>query len=337
MVARVAFVLAVAGAVGWSLGCGGTTQHNQGAATDDGAGDDAGGGDGASGNDAAVMCPQGCVGPMGGSVPRLLFTVIGDTRPPTMDDIGAYPTPVINKIYADVAALNPAPLFSLSTGDYQYSSTYNGQASAQLDLYLAARAKFSGMFFPAMGNHECTGGTASNCGSGNTDGTTDNFKQFLGKMLGPIQKTEPYYSININASDGSWTSKFVLIAANAWDAKQASWFQNTMGQKTTYTFVVRHEASSVTDAPGVGPSNLILGANPYTLLIVGHSHTYEHPNSQEVLFGNGGAPLSSGSYGYGLFAQRDDGAIEVDAMDYDTNKPDSSFHFVVKADGTPTK
>jgi hypothetical protein len=91
---------------------------------------------------------------------------------------------------------------------------------------------------------------------------------------------------------------------------------------TTCSLVVRHESSSA-----------------YTLLIVGHSHTVEHPSTKEALFGNGGAPLSgySVNYGYDLFAQRQDGAIVVDSMDYQTNKADRAFHFVVKADGSLTQ
>jgi hypothetical protein len=55
-----------------------------------------------------------------------------------------------------------------------------------------------------------------------------------------------------------------------------------------------------------------------------------------VLFGNGGAPISgSADYGYGVFTQRSDGAIAVDAVDYQSNQADPSFHFAVKADGSP--
>ncbi len=306
---------------------------------------DAGGGGSGCGSssggglfDAGTGPITGSVGPSGGSVSRLFFSVIGDTRPANIDDTSGYPTAIINQLYTDVSSLNPAPLFSLSTGDYMFASTSGGQASPQLDLYLAARAKFSGTFFPAMGNHECTGATASNCGTGNQDGVTDNYTQFMAKMLGPIQKTAPYYSVNINASDNSWTSKFVFVAANAWDSKQASWLQGVMGQKTTYTFVLRHESSSASTAPGVSPSDQIINASAYTLLIVGHSHTYDHPSQKEVLFGNGGAPLSgSANYGYGVFTQRQDGAIVVDAVDYQSNQADPSFHFAVKPDGTPTQ
>jgi hypothetical protein len=202
---------------------------------------------------------------------------------------------------------------------------------------MAARAKYSGTFFPAMGNHECTGATASNCGSGNTNGATTNYDNFLSMLLSPIGQTSPYYSVNVNAIDGSWTSKFVFIAANAWNSAQSSWLSGVMAQATTYTFVLRHESTGTSGPPGVSPSDTIIDGFPYTLLIVGHTHTYEHPSTKEVLFGNGGAPLTgSGNYGYGLFSQRSDGAITVDAIDYQTGTADSSFHFVVTPTGTLT-
>ncbi len=297
-----------------------------------------GGTDGGGLFDAGTGPITGQVGPNGGTVSRLFFTVIGDTRPASIDDTAGYPTAIIDQLYTDISSISPVPLFSLSTGDYQFSSTGGGQAGPQMDLYMAARSKFPGQFFPTMGNHECTGATASNCGPGNQDGTTDNYNQFLAKMLGPLSQSQPYYSININASDGSWTAKFVFVAANAWDSGQASWLTGVMGQATTYTFVVRHESSYASTAPGVTPSDQIINAAPYTLLIVGHSHTYEHSSTKEVLFGNGGAPLAgSANYGYGVFLQRSDGAIQVDAMDYQSNQPDPSFRFAVKPDGSPTQ
>jgi hypothetical protein len=190
-----------------------------------------------------------------------------------------------------------------------------------------------------MGNHECTGATASNCGPNGQNGMTANYQAFMQKMLGPIQKTLPYYSVNVNASDGSWTSKFVLIAANAWDDTQASWLQQTMAQKTTYTFVVRHEPSNDNTAPGVTPSDGIISQYPYTLFLNGHSHTYSHYSGNQTVIGNGGAPLSGSgkNYGYGLFSQRADGAIVCDMIDYQSGQADSRYHFVVKADGTLTQ
>jgi Calcineurin-like phosphoesterase len=279
----------------------------------------------------------GTIGGSGGTVSRLYFTAVGDTRPANEDDTSAYPTAIIDQIYSDITALNPQPLFSISTGDYQFANPSGTQSAPQLDLYLAARAKFPGVFFPALGNHECTGATASNCGSGNTDGVTSNYTNFLSMLLAPIKQTSPYYSISINAIGGSWTSKFVFIAANAWDSGQSTWLSGVMAQATTYTFVIRHESTGTSGPPGVSPSDTIIDGYPYTLLVVGHTHTYEHPSTKEVLFGNGGAPLTgSNDYGYGLFSQRSDGAIVVDAIDYQSGAADASFHFVVTPTGTLT-
>jgi hypothetical protein len=162
----------------------------------------------------------------------------------------------------------------------------------------------------------------------------------MSQMLGPISKTTPYYSFNVNATDNSWTAKFVVTAANSWDTAQQSWLETTMAQATTYTFVVRHEASDATPPlpPGVAGVDAIISSFPYTMLIVGHAHTYYwyYKTPNVVTFGNGGAPLSSKDYGYGLFSQRCDGAIVVDEYDYMTNVADSSFHFVVTPTGTET-
>jgi len=279
----------------------------------------------------------GTVTGSGGKVSRLYFTAVGDTRPANEDDTAGYPTAIIDQIYTDITALNPQPLFSVSSGDYQFASTSGSESAPQIALYMAARSKFPGVFFPSMGNHECTGATASNCGSGNTDGVTTNYTNFLNTMLGPIGQTSPYYSVEIDAQDGSWTSKFVFIAANAWDSAQSSWLTTTMAKATTYTFVLRHESTGTSGPPGVSPSDTIINGYPYTLLIVGHTHTYEHPSTKEVLFGNGGAPLTGSlNYGYGIFSQRSDGAIVVDAIDYQSGAADSSFHFVVTPTGTLT-
>ncbi len=297
--------------------------------------------DGGGGFDGSVQTLDGgvtsTIGSNGGTESTLYFAVIGDTRPAVIDDTSAYPTTTITKIFSDVSSLNPKPPFVVTTGDYMFASTSGSQASPQLKLYLGARASYSGVDFPAMGNHECTGATTSNCGSGNTDGVTSNYSAFMSDMLGPISKTKPYYSINVSSPTNAWTAKFVFVAANAWDATQASWLSSTLAQPTTYTFVIRHESATASTAPGVTPSENIMKQYSYTLSIVGHAHTYSHPSTKEVLFGNGGAPLTSGNYGFGLITQRGDGAIMVDAYDYSTMQADSSFHFVVKPDGTPTQ
>jgi hypothetical protein len=293
---------------------------------------DAGAGiDGALPPDAGPPA-MGAIGPSGGKLPYLHFAIVGDTRPPSEDDTQAYPTAIIQQIWQDIAAESPVPPFAITTGDYMFANPRGSESNRQLDLYLGARAAFPNEVFAAMGNHECTGAVASNCAGGYT---TNNFDAFMQRMIAPLGQSKPYYTVHIDAMDGSWTSKFVIIAANAWSSDQESWFDNEMAQATTYTFVVRHEGSYVSNAPGVTASSSIMSRHPYTLLVAGHSHTFAfHGSSREVIVGNGGAPLTGGSvgYGYAIAIQRGDGTIELDAKNYSTK---SVFRTsVVKADGT---
>jgi hypothetical protein len=278
---------------------------------------------------------SGTVTATGGSVSRLYFAVVGDTRPPTINDTGAYPSSIIRTIYGDIEASSPRPSFVVSTGDYVFASPTNSVASAQFDLYLAARQKYSGVVFPAMGNHECTGATNSNCGSGNQDGVTNNYTAFLEKLLAPVSQTQPNYVVSIDGSDGSWTSKFVFVAGNAWSPSDEAWLEAALSKPTTYTFIVRHEPKSAYQAPGCAASETIMNRHPYTLAIVGHTHTYNRSGPRQVTIGNGGAPLVSGTnYGFGLLSQRGDGAIQVDVIDYATGQPDLGFRFAVHPDGS---
>jgi len=304
-----------------------------------GGGSSSSGGSGSSGSSSGGIDggapPTGTVGNTGGSVSRLYFAVVGDTRPPNTDDTSGYPTAIATKIFQDIQGMNPRPTFGVSTGDYMYATPGNGQAAPQLNLYVGARGNFTNVMFPAMGNHECTGYTASNCGSGNSDGVTENYTAFLNQMLQPIGQSNPYYAINVNSSSGAWTAKFVFVAANAWTSAQSSWLDSTLSQATTYTFIIRHESASANTAPGVSPAEAIYAKHPYTLSIVGHTHTYEKSGAKEVIFGNGGAPLSGGNYGFGLIQQRSsDNAIQVDMIDYQSLQPDSSFEFAVNPDGS---
>ena len=266
----------------------------------------------------------------GGSVDTLTFAVVGDCRPGNEGDTANYPTPIITKIFQDIDQTHAQ--FVVSTGDYQYANPQRADGQAQLSLYAQAAMGFSGVQFPAIGNHECDGYTADNCdSSGNIvtggHGLSNNFTAFVSTLLAPIHQTLPYYSININDTHGQWTSKFVFVAANAWDSTQQTWLTTTMATPTTYTFVVRHEPSydnTGNSAPGVNPSDSILAASTYTLKIVGHSHVFSwDPSNREVVIGNGGAPLDSPSdtYGYGLFSLTDGGDVQVQQIDYSTNAP----------------
>jgi hypothetical protein len=328
---------------GSSSGSGGSS----GASSGSGSGGSSGGSSGCTTNTGPI---SGTVSATGGSISRLVFAVVGDTRPANEDDPSGYPTSVISKIYQDIEALSPHPPLVLNTGDYMFASTgSNSTASQQIDLYLQSRKLFTGADFPAMGNHECGVGSGCsssndcNCGPGNSGGVTANYTAFMDGMMKPLGQSHPYYSVNVNATDNSWTAKFVMTAANAWDSGQQSWLQGVMAQKTTYTFVVRHEASDAYPPlpPGVAGVDAVLAQYPYTMLIVGHTHDYGHYTSapKVAVIGNGGAPLSSTKYdyGYGLFSQRCDGAIVADEINYNTGTADSYFHFVITPAGAITK
>jgi hypothetical protein len=262
----------------------------------------------------------------------LTFAIVGDTRPASVDDTANYPTPIITKIFADIAA-TPAQ-FVVGTGDYQYASTTGSQQQPQVDLYMTARGGFTGPFYPAMGNHECTGFTDSNCGSGNPDGVTKNLTTFLTTMLGPINQTQPYYVENVSAPDGSWTAKLVFIACNAWDTAQSTWLTQQLAIATTYTFVVRHESVADMSQTKCAASQTIVNAHPLTLLVVGHTHEYSHQKTEkELINGIGGAPLTSGTnYGYTIVSRNIDGTLGVTTYDYMTHATIDSF--TIKADGT---
>jgi hypothetical protein len=186
----------------------------------------------------------------GGTLDCLSFAIVGDTRPPSIDDTAQYPSAIIGKIWQDVEAESPRPAFAITTGDYIFARANGNEANPQLDLYLHAQAAFSNPSFHAMGNHECTGATTSNCGTGNTNGLTKNYSAFLAKFLQPMGIVKPYYSVNMQGTNGAWTAKLVVIAANAWDSAQSAWLDQVLSHPTTYTFVVRHEPAAATTAPG---------------------------------------------------------------------------------------
>jgi hypothetical protein len=129
----------------------------------------------------------------------------------------------------------------------------------------------------------------------------------------------------------------VFIAANAWNAAQATWLDTTLAQPTTYTFIVRHEKSYDTTAPGVAPSGIVIQNHPYTFILEGHTHTVQlYAGSKEFVVGNGGAPLiTSINYGYAVARQRQDKAITFSAYDFQSHN--LLLGFAVKPDGTLTQ
>jgi hypothetical protein len=265
--------------------------------------------------------PTGAVGANGGSVSSLYFAVVGDTRPGSIDATGSYPSAIIEKIYSDIAALNPQPQFVITTGDYMFASPSGNQAQAQMALYMRAAHQYTtGPIFAAMGNHECTGATASNCAAS----PTSNMHAYLDALVTPLGKTAAYYSVPINDANGKWSAKILIAACNAWDATQRTWLTDELSKPTTYTFVVRHEPSGTSGTPCGSEMDAILRGAKYDLFIVGHSHTFSH-SGNELIIGNGGAPISgSVDYGFATIAQTASGFV-VTQYDYLTAMPVSTF------------
>jgi hypothetical protein len=262
----------------------------------------------------------------------LSFAIVGDTRPAVIEDTNGYPSAIISQIYQDVSDAKPA--FAIATGDYMYALPGSSTAGAQLDLYLAARKLYAGTVFYTMGNHECDGITLSNCGPGTLAGITTNYQAFQQKLLGEIGQTNPYYRVRIDAANGTWSAKFLVIAANFWSDTQSSWLDTAMNEATTYTFVVRHEGSDAVNT-GVSDSDGVIKNHPYTLLLAGHTHTFSYDAAnRQVITGIGGAPLTGSiDYGYVIAMQQPDGRITFTVYDYQTKAVIQTFS--VKADGTP--
>ena len=292
--------------------------------------------DGGPGGDDGSSVGSGGSGSDGGSgsggvtaSADLRFAIVGDTRPPSPDDTSGYPTAIITRIWQDIEAETTKIPFAISTGDYMFSYTAS-TVMPQLDLYMQARSHYSGIQYPAMGNHECNSATDGNCGNGSA---TTNMTDFITVMLTPINETKPYYTKNLTAADNSWTAKFVFVACNAWDSTQSSWLHTELAKPTTYTFVVRHEGTNAVSQTPCNASQATIDANPLTLLIVGHTHTYSHyASTKEIVVGIGGAPLTSGTnYGYAVVSRNGDGTLTVVVYDYMSHATLDTFK--IKASG----
>jgi hypothetical protein len=120
------------------------------------------------------------------------------------------------------AAATPAQ-FAVSTGDYMYAST-EASATIQLGKLLQAESVFGERpIFHVMGNHKCMGPASSNCPNGTE---LPNVRAYQ-MMLVPYSQ-RPYYALSLQASMGE--AKFVVIAANAWDATQAAWLDEQLSR-----------------------------------------------------------------------------------------------------------
>jgi hypothetical protein len=271
---------------------------------------------------SAIVTQGPEVGANGGQVDRLFFAVIGDTRPSMPNNTSGYPTAVVQRIFSQMETMSPKPQFVVGTGDYVFSTSGSKSSQKQFDLFTKAAASYSGVVFAAMGNHECKMSTATNC-AGSTSNKT--YNAFLNNMVKPLGKDKPYYTVRIDAKDGSWTSKFVYLACNAWESTQARWFENEMRLPTTHTFVVRHEPTQTTKGPCVNETNAVLKKSTYSLLLTGHLHTFAHPSPREIIVGTGGAPLEDDvPHGFATVEQVENG-FRVSAVDSSSGMNLASF------------
>ena len=289
----------------------------------------------------------------------LVFGIIGDTRPSSSTTSG-YPQNVKNVITSVFAGMQAQGLpFVVATGDYAFSSTSAGSAVPQYTDYMTARKQFSGTYLPTMGNHECNGFTNSNCPIGSFTGMTQDYVNTI--VTPSTGQASPYFSALYVANDGSWTAKYIFVAANAWNSTQQTWLQNTLAVSTTYTFVIRHEPSNDTRAPGTTPSENLFASSfssgKLTLSLTGHTHLVQLPGgtqpygdsfgatkAYEIIVGNGGAPLDAGTtYGYAVATRRaSDGAVVVQMWEsanssgnpITPNVQDTKFRFAVNPNGS---
>jgi hypothetical protein len=291
----------------WNARC--VTEASSVCSCSSGGGGSGGGGSGGSGGGGGSGGSGGSGGAGGGGGSMMKFAVFGDARPPNLDDTSGYPSAVIGNIFA-LAQKNGAQ-FVVGTGDYMYADNASA-VNAQVPLFKTAMANFTaGPIYLTMGNHECTGYTDSNCPNLNE---TPNVQAFM--TLLPSGVTKPYYRIDVATPLG--TAKFLFVAANSWDSAgtQQAWLSAQLAQATTYTFVMRHEATTDATAPGVTPSENLINKAAYTLELNGHTHEYRRLDTKHVISGNGGAPLTGGG-GYGLLivTQLANGNLTVDEID----------------------
>jgi len=309
------------GGGGGGSGSGGGSSSGGGGSSTDGGSSSGGGGSSTDGGGSSGG---------GGSSTGWSFAVFGDCRPPSQNDTTGYPSQIIGGIFSGAQAKGAQLV--VGTGDYMFANTQSA-VDAQVSLFFQAQANFKGPVYHTMGNHECNGYTASNCPNGNE---TPNVQAFLAKFV-PSGTTTPYYRVDIDTPMGK--AKFLFVAANAWNSTQQSWLQQQLADPTMYTFVVRHEPPGETQAPGVGPSDSLFQSNPVTLALFGHTHEFKKVSTNQIISGNGGAPLggfgSGSNYGYLLVQQQTDGNLLINEIDAASGNATESWKVTPQGKAAP--
>jgi hypothetical protein len=293
---------------------------------------------------------------------NLVFGLFADVRPANPNDTASYPDAILSSIFSGLQAQGLSLVVDAGDHCFQSSTSSGSYCHDQfVNHFMADRsANYTGTLIPTLGNHEACGQDAATTGNCTT-WTSGLIHDYLVDIVQPStgQSAYPYYSVVLY---GAWgTAKLVNVAANAWTSAQNTWLTNTLNVATTYTFVIRHEPSNATTAPGVTPSESLFASHytsgTLTLSLTGHTHLVQLPGgtkpygdsygstqAYEIIMGNAGAPLDAGPYyGYGVLTRRaSDGAVVIqayEAMSSDgvtllNNAPDPSFRFAVNPNGS---
>ena len=269
------------------------------------------------------------VGPSGGTVTLLKFGVFGDSRPDTVNcDISQAPcnagTAIVTSIIKGMAQKNVQ--FILAGGDYIYCNADANCAASHAKAFLGAEVAggFQGTIFHAMGNHECITGTCANCPNENE---TPNVQQYMQNIL--AFEPHSYFDFSVQTSQG--LAHFIVSSPNAWDSSnvQQNWLNQVAAQPADYTFYLQHEPRGDEGAPCPAPGakasyETMRSKNPNTTLyLYSHVHEYMHytDNPNEVIVGNGGAPLNTAGpasgqfFGYLIVEQLANGNVQVTAYE----------------------
>lgn len=230
------------------------------------------------------------------TVDAMHFAVLGDCRPADYVNDAAqvasvYPTSIIKQIFGEIAGRDPQ--FALFSGDvvYTFNPPDGSSAAAQIDQFLQGRNLLDRPFAPALGNHEDTDGV---------DVTV--WKQKFNQPL-------IYYGFTVHTAQGD--ARFTVADDTYWDSSQLDWIAGELASSARYHIVLKHQPTNSRDNDEAA-FNTIISQHPPTLILAGHSHTYDRPKTNELVLGTAGAPLVQGAqYGYAMVDQLSSGKLQV--------------------------
>ena len=238
------------------------------------------------------------------TVPTLHFAVLGDCRPAGYvndpSQVPAkYPTAIVTQIFQRIVARDPD--FALFSGDvlYTFNPPDGGSGAAQIDQFLSARDLLDRPFAPALGNHE--------------DDDTVNIPVWSQKF-----RVLQYYSFTVHTNAGD--VQFIVADDTYWNSTQLNQIKTWLSSSAPYHIVLKHhptDSSEITETTW----QQIVAQYPPTLVLTGHSHTYDHPHPNELVLGTAGAPLANAApgYGYAMVDQIAGGGFQVSAYVTDSS------------------